>query len=540
MGDYTLPNLEKEYCPPLDPALFYAIVSDYDLSDTSSVRAARRTLDTLKDGVTAEGDNAFDPSGSSRLYEGDPPSSPHGSSEKAQSWNGDSASDNTDLTSISYGPNFINLDDRSCQVNDSDTGSQRFNSIENLECIATDRKKEILCQMFPTIKEFDIEYILKKVQYDFRRAVEELLNQAFLESEDVDGEQTVLKRGIDGFLEPGNTRGRKSKGKRKKPMRRTSSTPAPSDGTSIQSVATQSRWDRAKEDVEFLAQRMNLPRSTISSTYHSSGASLSLTIAALCSSAFSVSTTHSVLLDPEYVSIQVAELAVEFPMLPPTTVKGLIKLTYPSTASAHEIARVAWESANPTNELLLPRYVPRPPSPSTDSQHNKPERLAMPLDAATRRVQASAAARSNAFTQASAAYQKSKSRPLMGGAASYYSAVGRDATASLRRYEAAVADARVAAQSETGEIDLHGVTVKDGVRIAQDQVVMWWEAEGREWARAGKVMGGKGLRIVTGVGRHSEGGRGKLGPAVGAMLVRDGWKVEIEQGVIKVTGKARR
>lgn len=510
------------------------------MSDISSVEAARRTLDTLKDGAATEGDNDFDPSGSSRLNEADLPSSPHASSERAQSWNGDSVSESTDLTSISRGLGFINLDTRSAEIEDGDSSAGCTNTIQNIEAIPTYRMDEILCQMFPAIKEYDVRYILKKVDHSFDRAVEELLNQAFLESEDIGGGQTVLKRGIDGFLEPVNTRGRKNKGKRKKQVRRTSSTPAPSDATATQSLAARSRWDRAKEDVEFLAQRMSLPRSTISSTYHSSGASLPLTIAALCSSAHSLPVTHVALVDLNVIDTNAAELAVDFPTLPLATVKGLIKLTYPSTASAHEIARSASMSAYPGSELLMPQYVPRPPSPTTDSHHEKPKKLAMPLDTATRQAHASAVARSTAFTQAGAAYRKSKSKPLMGGAASYYSEVGRDATASLRRYEAAAADARVTNQSRIGEVDLHGVSVKDAVRIAQDRVELWWEAEGREWSRAGKVMGGKSLRIVTGVGRHSEGGRGVLGPAVGAMLVREGWKIEIEQGLINVTGKARR
>lgn len=540
MGDDEFPNLEKEYCPPLDPALFYAIISDYNLSEISSIEAARRTLDTLKDVVAIEDDKDFDPSGSSRPNEDDLPSSLHASSERAQSWNGDSVSDSTDLTSISHGLNSTNLDDRLSRLVDGDKSAECASVSENIESIPTHQLNEILCQMFPRIKEFDVGYILKKVNHDFGRAVEELLNQAFLESEHVDGEETVLKRGVDGFLEPFDTRGRKNKGKRKKQMRRTSSTPAPSDGTTTQPVSAQSRWDRAKDDVEFLAQRMCLPRSTISSTYHSSGASLPLTIAALCSSAYSLPVTQIASVDLDIIEANAAELAVDFPMLPPVTVKGLIKLTYPSTASAHEIARSASMSPNPGRELLVPQYVSRPPSPTTDSHYKKPKRLAMPLDTATRQAHVSAAIRSHAFTQASAAYRTSKSKPLMAGAASYYSDVGRDATASLRRYEAAAADARVTNQSRIGEVDLHGVTVKDAVRIAQDRVENWWEAEGREWSRAGKVMGGKGLRVVTGVGRHSEGGRGVLGPAVGAMLVREGWKIEIGQGVINITGKARR
>lgn len=127
----------------------------------------------------------------------------------------------------------------------------------------------------------------------------------------------------------------------------------------------------------------------------------------------------------------------------------------------------------------------------------------------------------------------------MGGAASYYSSVGRDASASLRRHEAAAADALVTIQSKPGEVDLHGVTVKDAVSIARARVENWWEQQGREWARQGKVMGG-GLRVITGAGRHSEGGRGRLGPAVGGMLVREGWKVEVGNGVVEVVGRARK
>ena len=492
----------------------------------------------MRDNVASEGDSAFDPSGSSQPYDAEGPSSPHGSSERAQSWHGDSGSESTDLTSISYGLKSLDMHDLSS--GDGDIGAGSITTVENLEGLRVDQKIDILCEMFPTIKEFDIGYILKKVHYNFGKAVEDLLSQAFLESEDVEGDGKVLKKGIDGFLEPVDGRGRKPKGKRRNQTRRTSSTPAPSEAISTQSVNTLSRWDRAKEDVEFLAQRIHLPRSTISSAYHSSGASLPSAIAVLSTSTASLPIHHSIPLINDTIEAHTAELAMDFPMLPAATVKGLVQLTHPSTASAHELARAALAPPTSENGKLIPHYVTRPPSPSTGSQQPKAELLAMPFDTATRRAHASAAARSDAFTQANAAYRRSKSKPLMGGAASYYSAVGRDALASQRRYETAAADARVTAQSRPGEIDLHGVNVKDAVRIAQNRIEKWWEAEGLEWARAGKVMGGKGFRIVTGVGRHSEGGRGKLGPAVGAMLVREGWKVEVEQGVINVTGKTRR
>ncbi|KAL8766432.1 MAG: hypothetical protein Q9209_006808 [Squamulea sp. 1 TL-2023] len=518
---------EREYCPPIDSALFYAIISDYNLFDDTSIEEARRTLDILRDGVATEDDGSFDPSGSSRPLDVGESSSSHDSAARAQSWHGDTLSENTDSTSISHGLQSLSINTNTGKALGSGTGEEDATTIERTKTLSVEEKTAILHEMFPTTKIFDVSYHLKKHGFDFGRAVEELLNQAFMESENGEGEEKILKKGVDAFTEPA-TRGRKEKGKRKRQGRRTSSTPAPSDTQWPQSSATSSRWDRAKEDVDFLAQRTYINTSSIRSIYHASGASLPSSIAALCSAPTLDTNPHLESLDSDTLAAHVAELAFDFPALPYGTVKALIQLTHPSTASAYELARAALISPTSQPGYLMPQYAPRPPSPPAESaqcSRSKPRPLAMAMDTATRHAQASAAARSSAFTQASAAYRKSKSKPLMGGAASYYSSVGRDASESLRRYEAAAADARVDSRSTAGEIDLHGVTVKDAVRISQERVESWWEAEGQEWARSGKAMGGRSLRIVTGVGRHSEGGKGKLGPAVGAMLVKEGWKV---------------
>ncbi|KAL8701468.1 MAG: hypothetical protein Q9201_004889 [Fulgogasparrea decipioides] len=537
MGDDVLLNLEKEYCPPIDTALFYAVILDYDLSDALYIKEARRTLDILKESATTEGDKFFDPSGTSGSNDVDGSSS-QDSAERAQSWHGDLVSGSTDLTSISHQLDSLSIVDRIGDVGNGDDEEKTTVSHQDLDSLSVEQKKTTLCEMFPTIREFDIEYVLKKGGYNFGKAVEELLNQAFLEVEAVNGEEQLLNKGVEAFLEP-NARGRKHKGKRKKQTRRTSSTPAPSDILDIPTTGL-SRWDRVKEDVDFIAQRTYIPVSTISSIYHASGASLPSAITALCTASVSDYNPHVASLDLSIHNAHAAELMVDFPTLSYATAKTLIQLTHPSTASAHELARAAVASSASNAGLLVPQYAPRPPSPPATFSQSKTKPLSMPFDMATRAANASLIARSNAFAQASAAHRKSKSKPLMSGAASYYSSIGRDASSSLRRYEAAAADARVTSQSRAGEIDLHGVHVQDAVRITQDRVAIWWETEGQEWARAGKVMGGGGLRIVTGVGRHSEGGRGKLGPAVGAMLIEEGWKVEVGQGVVTVVGRVRR
>lgn len=135
----------------------------------------------------------------------------------------------------------------------------------------------------------------------------------------------------------------------------------------------------------------------------------------------------------------------------------------------------------------------------------------------------------------------------MGQAAGYYSQVGRDHALASAQATAAAADAFVAAQSTSTSIDLHGVTVKDAVRIARQKTESWSSSRGRRvMGMDGRMRneGGSGadgapLRIITGIGRHSDRGIAKIGPAVGRMLMQEGWKFEVGQGSFVVTGRNR-
>ena len=225
--------------------------------------------------------------------------------------------------------------------------------------------------------------------------------------------------------------------------------------------------------------------------------------------------------------------------------KGIEAFTEPTVGARGRRARrknkQVFRRTSSTSALaapIVPQYLRRAPSPTSDAPSTRssskyPIPLPRSTDAALRN------ARIRALTQAQAAHRKAKSHPLYGGAAAYYSSEYRESSAALRQVEAARADELVTRQSRPGEVDLHGVSVEDARSIAQNKVGQWWKREGQEWARAGKVMNG-GLRIITGVGRHSEGGRGKLGPAVKASLSRDGWKIEESQGVLEVVGRVRR
>jgi hypothetical protein len=127
----------------------------------------------------------------------------------------------------------------------------------------------------------------------------------------------------------------------------------------------------------------------------------------------------------------------------------------------------------------------------------------------------------------------------MGGAAAYYSQEGRSFSALSSQATARAADQLAARQSTPSEVDLHGIDVLNGVRIAQDRVGQWWAklGENRVNGRVGAESRQAGYRVVVGLGTHSVGGKGKLGPAVSKVLRDQGWKIENNGAVILVKGR---
>lgn len=501
------------------------------------MKELRATLDIIKQSAEAQIDSAFDPSGTSGLED----SNTSQSSDRARSWHGDVKSNETDLSTLSHS-----------HGSGSENGSEiaGIDDLKNLqystesENLSIEEKTNMLMEMFPTVKSFDVEFVLKKVEFQYGKAVEELLNQVFFEEESQSGDP-IVKKGIDAFFDPEMSRARKTHGKKKRQAHGATSASSP---LADPSVVVRGSWDRAKEEIDFIQQRTYLPRQTVSSAYHKAGASLAPTITALCSASDSnpylASTSQSVLQN------HILELSSKFPSLSSSQATALVYISHPSTASAHELARILSNSNETSSSKITPHYLLRPPSPSSIKESSTVSLTPLPALTASQL----ASARGIAFAQATTAHRKSKSNPLMGGAASYYSSVGREASELLRRHETAIAENLVASQSKPGEVDLHGVRVQDAVRIAKEKAEWWWEHEGREWAREGKVMegrrrrgGGEGgdggaglLKIVTGVGRHSQGGKARLGPAVGAMLLKEGWKVEFGEGFLVVLGKVRR
>ncbi|TEY71586.1 hypothetical protein BOTCAL_0090g00130 [Botryotinia calthae] len=551
-----LAQMETEYCPPLDNSTFRAIIADYDLSNKEQIQTARMVLDMIRKDAEFEEATGFDPSGT---WGGTYTNRGETSAEQS-SQNGNTRNDDASTSSKSV-PGWSSSTD--------DTLSQRTSSLDllegldfpgseysykgtdftdSLEGMDMNSQEDFLLSTFKTLKPFDVKYSLKKSKGNVNLAIEDLLNLSFLD------ETGSRRRGIEAFSESSALpKTRKQKGKRKGRKTEASESSTVADDSPISSEA--SKWETGRKDVEFLSTRTGIPMQQITSLYHNNGASVKATILSIIENYPATDMEEE---DP-IIEVQAMELGEAFPSIKPSHILVLTQITYPYTANAHELANalIATPISKPgkPNLQIEIRHVPLniDPSPTILSAskqyslnaiyptHSTSSNPGTPLSPSTD-PSPHVNARNTAFQKASAAYKKSKSNPLMGGAAAYYSQLGRDANVRVKDAESAAADELVMSQCWSGGIDLHGVGVRDAVRIAREKVTMWWVSEEQRRVSGGYTRAGpqQGFKIVTGVGNHSEGGKGKLGPAVARMLIKEGWKVQVGSGALLVMGVARK
>ncbi|TGO90564.1 hypothetical protein BPOR_0059g00070 [Botrytis porri] len=551
-----LAQMEIEYCPPLDNSTFRAIIADYDLSNQEQIETARMVLDMIRKDAEFEEATGFDPSGTwggTDTHRGE-------TSAEQNSQNGNSRNDDASSSSKSVPRWSSSTDETSSQRTSSldllegldfqsseDTykGTEFTDSLEGMD---VDSQENFLLATFKTLKPFDVKYSLKKSKGNINLAIEDLLNLSFLE------ETGSRRRGIEAFSESSaSPKTRKQKGKRK--GRKTEASESSSIADDSPLTAEASKWETGRKDVEFLSTRTGLPMQQITSMYHNNGASVRATILSIIENYPATDMEEE---DP-IIEVQAMELGEAFPSIKPSHILILTQMTYPYTANARELASAlistpVSKSGKPNLQIEI-RHTPLviDPSPTvlsaskqyslnaiypTHSTSSNPGTPLSPSTDASPHINA----RNTAFQKASAAYKKSRSNPLMGGAAAYFSQQGRDANVRVKDAESAAADELVMGQCWNGGIDLHGVGVRDAVRIAREKVIMWWVSEERRRLGGGYIRAGpqEGFKIVTGVGNHSEGGKGKLGPAVARMLIKEGWKVQVGSGALLVTGVARK
>ncbi|KAL2861451.1 hypothetical protein BJX68DRAFT_222562 [Aspergillus pseudodeflectus] len=533
-------ELEKTYCPPLDPALFTAIVSDYDFTNATQLQQLRETLDALRLSAWEQEDLPFDPSGTSGLnsssgLESDPSLSQadirsRGTTDATSEFSALSLSDKSRSSCLSY---IIGPD-----------------GALSLSGASEEDKVFYLSEMFPSTERFSIQHALRKSNGDVERSMDVLLNLAFFDEEPTteDGIKLSLPKGVDGFEndEVGRKKSRRRKGKNKSSRNATSPVSPDHELSLSETSGSLNKWDAAQKDVDFICSRTSpiLKRETVTSTYHANGASLSAAIRALAVA--NGPKDENAISDHPVMVTQVAELTQEFPTMTPELLAGLLVITRNSISAAHELAAALVATPSPPSVADLIKITTSPPPLDIDEEVSRGRGAGSRYSPEYEQVTASAgyhyAAGAEALTKASAAYKRGKSDRLMGGAAAYYSSLGRDHLERAKRDAAAAADALVNSQSSWNSLDLHGVSVQDAVRITSSRVGQWWDSLGDSKYMRGsdREAAQGGYRIITGMGRHSHDGTSRLGPAVGKMLAREGWKVEVGQGVLIVVGVVRR
>lgn len=139
------------------------------------------------------------------------------------------------------------------------------------------------------------------------------------------------------------------------------------------------------------------------------------------------------------------------------------------------------------------------------------------------------------FAAANQAYRRGKSDALFRPVAGVLSERAREQLERSKAAQSESYEALVDEQSSPSHIDLHGVPVADGVRIALERTQAWWGGLGEDRARRARA---EGFTVVTGLGNHSSKGVSRLRQDVGAALKRAGWRVRTETGQFVVTGRA--
>ncbi|KAJ5125879.1 hypothetical protein N7476_009793 [Penicillium atrosanguineum] len=547
-GENTLSELQKLYCPPVDSALFAAVASDFDLTDLAAVEELCQILSTIRESALEQEDLPFDPTGTFNHETNDAGVGDFGSSPHTSPNGQGTLHTRTDTSSHTSNLVSSENDGRSSSQSKSQgaytvgtDGSLQFSSGSDEETI------ESLVQMFPTISLLDITQSLKKSGGDPTKCMDVLLNLAFFDESQIADDDTriAVPKGIDGFMEGSGDIGygkgsKKNRGKKQK-LRQ---------GFSHSSTSSPplNKWETGKADIEFISSRTpDLPKEKVSSIYHANGGSLFPTIRSIALSNCPKD-VHEIDEDPVMLT-QVAELAGAFPNLQTTTLIGLLKVTSNMPSAATDFATVLARRPSLSDVSNIIKFTAAPIDLSEEdnvggsgSRSRSSEVAADGPDYAQATAAANAhfAAGSAAYNQARESYRRSKSNHLFSAATAVYRESAEKNFIRGRAQLSLASDRLVDNQSTKYDLDLHGITVANAVRIARERVQYWWDNLGdAKYVRGGGKHVHGGYKIITGVGNHSHDGTSRLGPAVSRMLIQEGWRVEIDRGFLLVTGAAR-
>ncbi|OBT56593.1 hypothetical protein VE04_03281 [Pseudogymnoascus sp. 24MN13] len=447
-------ELKSHYCPPLDESTFLAIVSDHDLSLPNGLENACETLDMLAEDAEVEELMGFDPSGSSGAVVGDGADAVAQDNSEGHStfaW-----SSTTDDTSLSQGFATLGLEgedlrDAGRQNSQDRVAGREANSYDaQFKGMDLAAKEAVLVETFPGLKPYDIKHTLKQCKSDTEKAMEELLNQVYLE------ENVGRRQGVDGFYEESDIPPVKKKGRNRKKRQEPSAQNYVSTTSETRPEVAESKWESARRDVETISNLTGMPTKQVGSLYHKHGTLVPPVLNAI------IDAHQELGLDDNPLS----------KYAPPPT-------HHPATSSRPATPRPYSSSTqSPMSPIQLEfRLAPHDLSGPSESKLKPNSHNAVYANGQSSQQTSAYAtdgrdykALSNgAYNQAAAAYKRGKSDPLMGGAAAYSSSVGRDYGAKAKSATSATADATAARQSTASQLDLHGIGVADAVRIAREK-----------------------------------------------------------------------
>ncbi|KAI0839831.1 hypothetical protein F5Y06DRAFT_264727 [Hypoxylon sp. FL0890] len=548
MGDQSK-KLTDEFGSLLDETTILSISSDYNLENPDEFAAARQVLETISKNVVAEEESGFNPSGLGVDGVADINSS--NQADEAEAAAGTTSSDAksvsgfTATTENSLPPSFVSSGSSKASSHET-PGLLHVNIFDDL---SDSEKENQLAEMFVSLKRIDVKFALQKSNGDASLAMDELLNLQWLE-------QTGQRpKGVDGFYvsDDDNTPGKKKKKGRKKKKGKVASPKATSPKTSEDASSSNSVQT---DHITLISDRLNLSPSEVTSIYLRNNASPGATVVEILNNFIALNLSAS---DPDLQS-DLEEETAKFPWIPRDYVQatlqicptrddatGIIRIladhfekpsylrydvSYSVVASDSELIAAESGLIDVSTSRQLPKSSPNMQTPAIGlplRTSNQPTNL----QAAAAVSRTLAESRNHSFTSAAAAFKKGKSDPLFRQAGAYYAQRAHEQALSFRQASSVEANFLVDQKSTKDMIDLHGVTVQDGVSIALDRVWKWWQSLGEERARKAK----QGFTVVTGIGRHSSDGKSPLRINVFKALVADGWKVEVLTGSYLVTGR---
>jgi hypothetical protein len=289
-----------------------------------------------------------------------------------------------------------------------------------------------------------------------------------------------------------------------------------------------SRWDALDSQIAFLSKSLSLPTTKVRSAFHVNASSLPRTLRDLLKE----------IPMGRYDKDIVANLKASFKRVDEDSLRKIVVGTNHDLDCAMELARILDHDKYFTNSTITLRSknafaattdltVPALSRIQDDGQGSYQDMLSLQSYYLVKR--------NEAFAAASQSYRKSKSDSLRSGVAAYYATLGRDYDTKFRYYSQ-LSTNRLVAERRTrpNELDLHGVAVKDALRLVEEGITAWW-ARVVVIRERGEVKALESFVVIVGKGERSRGGS-KLGPAVAGWLRRNGWGFQEARGEIIVWG----